>query len=59
MFLGILAGVILGVITSFFGMFELFEDVLCPKFLLEYSTFLYYAVWASIGGVIGYFGKVH
>ena len=56
MFLGILAGVILGVITSFFGMFELFEDVICPKFLLEYSTFLYYAVWASIGGVIGYFG---
>ena len=32
MFLGILAGVILGVITSFFGMFELFEDILCSKF---------------------------
>jgi hypothetical protein len=47
----------LGVILSFFGGVDWFKDVLCPAFLLEYVNILYYACFAAVGAVVGYFGK--
>lgn len=57
MLLGTLASVILGVILSFFGGIDWFKDVLCPAFVLEYVNILYYACFAAVGAVAGYFGK--
>ena len=57
MFLGTLASVILAVILSFFNVDTWVMQHIIPDFLAQYGTIIYYAAFASIGAVIGYFGK--
>jgi len=57
MLLGVLASVILGFILSFFGFDDWYLVHICPEFIRSFGIVFYYVSWASIGAIVGYFGK--
>ena len=57
MLLGVLASVVLGFILSFFGFDDWYLVHICPEFIRSFGIVFYYVSWASIGAIVGYFGK--
>lgn len=55
MILGVIAGVVLALILSFFDVDSWVMLHLIPDFLTKLGVAMYYILFGAVGGLIGYF----
>lgn len=55
MLFGIISGVILAFILSFFNVDTWIMANIMPNFLAKFGLIMYYALFAAFGGIVGYF----
>ena len=55
MLFGIISGVILAFILSFFNVDTWIMTNIMPNFLAKFGLIMYYGLFAAFGGIVGYF----